>query len=294
MTEATPEFDIKLGNCGTSKFFSVTVDNDCIVIKGKKPRKVVLKFLKNDRNSIEVRFFHKEGNTYFKKFDLGNTDDDGKEPKSRSLLNVAAFLFYDSMMPNIDIKKDIINLSSLHTPNRLQTLGATTTDLFNAIIDFVTLNAIQYQSQFKDNVNIEQLQQIINVFNDTYITPKEKASSNVEVSPSYKEGETARYTPRTETVLSNDVVSPSYKYGETATYITLFHRDGNIYYSKNTDGTVNYSIAYTSPPQGGNRKRYRTSRKYRKQQSRKKYRRHFQRHKKTHRRKSRTSRRSRK
>ena len=47
MTKEIREFDIKLGNCGTSKFFSVTVDNDCIVIKGKKPRKVVLKFLKN-------------------------------------------------------------------------------------------------------------------------------------------------------------------------------------------------------------------------------------------------------
>ena len=217
-------------------------------------------------------------------------DDDDKEPKSRSLLNVAAFLFYDSMMPNIDIKKDIINLSLLHTPNRLQTLGTTTTDLFNAIINFMTLNATQYKSQFENNIHIEQLEKIINVFNDTYITPKEKALSNVEVSPSYKEGETARYTPPTETVLSNDVVSPSYKEGETATYITVFHPDGNIYYKKKPDGSVDLTKVYSSPPTGGSNKRYRKSRKSRKQQSRKKSRRHFQRRKKTHRRKSRRSR----
>jgi len=89
---------------------------------------------------------------------------------------------------------------------------------------------------------------------------------------------------------SNVVVSPSYNVGETSKYVTLFHGDGNTYYSKNPDGTVNYSIAYTSPPQGGNHKRYRTSRKYRKHQSRKKSRRHFHRRKKTHKHKSRRSR----
>ena len=285
MAEAITVFDIKLGNCGTSELFSVTLDNDCIVIKGKNTRKVVLKFLKNDKNSIEVRFFNKKGNTYFKKFNLGNTDDDN-EPKSRSLLNVAAFLFYDSMMPNFDISKDIINRPSDYTPNHLRMLGATTIKLFNAIIKFVALDATQYERQFGDNVNITQLEGIIKVFNDTYINPTEKASSNVAVSPSDKEGERARYTPPTETASSNVAVSPS--------YVTIFSGDGNSYLKKNPDRSIDRSKVYTSPPQGGSHKRYRKSRKYRKQQSRKQSRRHFQRRKKTHRRKSRTSRRSRK
>jgi len=230
MTEAISEIDIKLGNCGTSKLFSVTLDNDCIVIKGKNPRKVVLKFLKNDKNSIEVRFFNKEGNTYYKKFNLGNTDDDN-EPKSRSLLNVAAFLFYDSMMPNVDIKKDIINLSSLYTPIHLRMLGATTIKLFKAIIKFMALDATQYQSQFGDNVNIEQLEKIIKEFNDTYITPTETASSNVAA------------------------VNP---------------------------------LQLSSG--GGSHKRYRTTRRSRKYQSRKQSRRHIRKRVRTHRRKSRKSR----
>jgi len=70
---------------------------------------------------------------------------------------------------------------------------------------------------------------------------------------------------------------------------------GHIYYCRNADNSINFDHVFktrpvTTPPEGGNRKRYRTSRKYRKQQSRKKSRRHFQRRKKTHRRKSRRSR----
>ena len=287
MAKEITVFDIKLGNCGTSELFSVTLDNDCIVINGKNTRKVVLKFLKNGKNSIEVRFFYKKGNTYFKKFNLGNTDDDN-EPKSRSLLNVAAFLFYDSLMPNVDINDDV-KLSSIYTPDHLRMLGATTINLFRAIIIFVAMT--EYENQFENNVNITQLEKTIKVFNDTYIPPKEQASSNVENTPSYKEGETATYIPTKETVLSNDVISPLYKYGETDKYLTIFSSYGKkSYLKKNPDGSVDRSKVYTSPPEGGSNKRYRTSRKSRKYQSKKKSRRYFQRRKRTHRRKSRRSR----
>ena len=61
---------------------------------------------------------------------------------------------------------------------------------------------------------------------------------------------------------------------------------------KNPDGSVSidFSRAYPYPPVGGSNKRYITSRKYRKYQSRKKSRRHIKRRTKTHKRKSRRSR----
>ena len=70
---------------------------------------------------------------------------------------------------------------------------------------------------------------------------------------------------------------------------------GYIYYCRNPDNSINFDHVFktppvTTPPVGGNRKRYRTSRKSRKYQSRRKSRRHFQRRKRTHRHKSRKSR----
>jgi hypothetical protein len=70
---------------------------------------------------------------------------------------------------------------------------------------------------------------------------------------------------------------------------------GHIYYCRNADNSINFDHVFktcpvTTPPVGGNRKRYRTSRKYRKQQSRKKSTRHIRKRVRTYRRKSRKSR----
>jgi len=286
MSEVITVFDIKLGNCGTSKLFSVTLDNDCIVIKGKNPRKVVLKFLKNDKNSIEVRFFNKEGNTYYKKFNLGNTDDDN-EPKSRSLLNVAAFLFYESTGPNYDINDDATTRFSDYTPSHLQKLGNTTIDLFDSIIRFMNLNASEYVVQFGDNVNETSLVETILLFNNKHNIHTNVA--NINSLPLSSEIEPPQVTTQTES--SSVAVTPSYKYGETDKYVTVFlPGDGKIYFKKNPDGSLDLSKKYTSPPTGGSHKRYRTTRRSRKYQSRRKSRRHIRKRVRTHRRKSRKSR----
>ena len=89
----------------------------------------------------------------------------------------------------------------------------------------------------------------------------------------------------------NDKNIPSYKYGETDKFVTLFlPRDEKIYFKKNPHRTIDFSKKYTSPPTGGSHKRYRTSRKYRKYQSRRKSRRHIRKRVRTHRHKSRKSR----
>ena len=162
MAEAITVFDIKLGNCGTSELFSVTLDNDCIVIKGKNTRKVVLK---KAEGNIEVRFFIKKGNTYYKKFNLGDADID-TEPKSRSLLNVAAFLFNNSNISNLNIflnlavatqfqqKPFIINLAEL---------GADTIQLFDAISNYINVNNLDFP--FTEKVNSEKLQETVDLFN---------------------------------------------------------------------------------------------------------------------------------
>jgi hypothetical protein len=287
MTEVIKVFDIKLGNCGTSKLFSVTLDNDCIVIKGKNPRKVVLKFLKNDKNSIEVRFFNKEGNTYYKKFNLGNTDDGN----TRSLLNVAAFLFYNSTGPNYDINLDAALRSSFYPPDKLKTLGATTINLFNAIIIFVATT--KYEDQFVDNVNIIDLEKIIKAFNDKYITPTETASTNVAtVSPLPLSSSSSSETdpPKVTTQPESSRVATKPLLGATSKYVTLFRPEGNIYYNINSDGSYDINNPLTTPPTGGSNKRYRKSRKSRKYQSRRKSRRHIRKRVRTHRRKSRKSR----
>jgi hypothetical protein len=259
-------FNISLGNCGTSKLFSVTLDNDCIVITGKMKRKVVLKFLKD---GVEVRFFNKEGNTYYKKFNLGNTDDNN----TRSLLNVAAFLFYESTGPNYDINGDATTLFSVYTPTYLETLGATTIGLFASIIRFTDSNADEYQQKFRANVNEQLLVEKISSFNTKHEIPTNVAPDNTIQPESF-----------------NDKNTPSYKYGETDKYVTVFHRDGKIYYKKNPDGSVDHSKIYTSPPEGGSHKRYRKSRKSRKYQSRRKSRRQIRKRVRTHRHKLRKSR----
>jgi hypothetical protein len=94
-----------------------------------------------------------------------------------------------------------------------------------------------------------------------------------------------------KTELSSNVAdTPPYKKGETDKYVTVFHRDGNIYYKKNPDGSVDHSKIYTSPPEGGSHKRYRKSRKSRKYQSRRKSRRQIRKRVRTHRHKLRKSR----
>lgn len=73
--EDEDNFDIVLGNCGTSSILRVTRDTDCIVIKYKKiknSRKVVLFLTEN--GTVEVRFFENEGNTYNKKCNLSESD----------------------------------------------------------------------------------------------------------------------------------------------------------------------------------------------------------------------------
>ena len=102
------------------------------------------------------------------------------------------------------------------------------------------------------------------------------------------------HTPHTPIASSNSVGEPSYRAGETKDYVTLFHTKRKVFFkkNKNPDGSVSidFSKVYTSPPVGGSNKRYITSRKYRKYQSRKKSRRHIKRRTKTHKRKSRRSR----
>jgi hypothetical protein len=278
-------FNISLGNCGTSKLFSVTLDNDCIVIPGTRKRKVVLKFLKNH---VEVRFFNKEGNTYYKKFNLGNTDDEN----TRSLLNVAAFLFYESTVPNYDINVDAELRSSVYTPNHLQKLGYTTINLFYSIIQFMNSKAYdEYTQKFRANVDDQLLGKNINLFNTTHNIPTNVAAVNTLPlsSSSSSEDDPPKVTaqPESSNVMA---VSPSYKEGETDKYVTLFHPDGNRYFKKKPDGSYDVTNPLITRPEGGSHRRYRTTRRSRKYLSRRKSRRHIQRRKRTHRRKSRKSR----
>jgi len=90
---------------------------------------------------------------------------------------------------------------------------------------------------------------------------------------------------------SNDMAGSPYLHrGETKNYVTLFHTNGKIYFKKNPNGSIDFSKIYTSPPTGGSNKRYRTTRRSRKYQSRRKSRRHIRKRIRTHRHKSRKSR----
>ena len=315
--------NISLGNCGTSKLFSVTRDNDCIVIPSEGKRKVVLKFLKNVEENVEVRFFNKEGNTYYKKFNLGNTDD----KNTRSLLNVAAFLFYDSTVPNYDINVDAASFSSVYTPNHLQMLGDTTINLFTSIIRFMDWDAPGYMDQFRANVNEQLLAKTILSFNTKHKITTDVAAVNTlplssernphkatiqpessSVATKPLDGATSNYVaavntlplssssssendpPKVTTQTESSSVATKPLHGATSTYVTLFHPDGNIYYNIKSDGTYDINKPLRTPPDGGSHKRYRTTRRSRKYQSRRKSKRHIQRRKRTHRRKSRRSR----
>ena len=158
----------------------------------------------------------------------------------------------------------------------------------------MTLDATQYQRQFGNNVNIEQLKEIIKVFNDAYIPPpaeihtppiqqlSESTKINISSSVGNDSGQHDNY-----------IYYPGFKgwFKITSGKVDFTQK---YYFNKRENGELDFNNPLTSPPTGGSHKRYRKSRKSRKQQSKKKSRRHFQRHKKTHRRKSRTSRRSRK
>jgi hypothetical protein len=87
----TGNFEITLGNCGTSSKLKLTLDNDCIKIKLRKdnitfyPQKVILKLSKTTTTpQIGVTFFNDDSNTY--------RPQDNTDKGDTSLLKIASFL----------------------------------------------------------------------------------------------------------------------------------------------------------------------------------------------------------
>ena len=87
----TSNFEITLGNCGTSSKLTLTLDNDCIKIKYRKedgtfyPQKVILKLSKTTTPpNIGVTFFNDDSNTY--------RPQDNKDKENTSLLKIVSFL----------------------------------------------------------------------------------------------------------------------------------------------------------------------------------------------------------